>query len=60
MNYIIHFLECYEAWKVDLQWVATHGLEHSDLEFERMLHFKELCCVGFGGLFLKKEGGFLI
>jgi hypothetical protein len=53
-------LECYEAWKVDLQWVTTHGLEGSDLEFERMLPFKELCCVGFGGLFLKKEGGFLI
>jgi hypothetical protein len=51
VNNIIHFLEFYEAWKVDLQWVATHGLEGSDLEFERLLPFKELHWRDFGGFF---------
>jgi hypothetical protein len=55
VNYIIHFLECYEAWKVGLQWVTTHGLVGSDLEFERMLTFKELYYIGFGGFFCEKK-----
>jgi hypothetical protein len=55
VNYIIHFLECYEAWKVDLQWVAAHDLEGSDLEFERMLHFKELHCEDCGSFFCEKK-----
>jgi hypothetical protein len=59
VNYIIHFLECYEAWKVNLQWVTTHSLEHSDLEFERMLSFKELHCGYFAGFISEKKGRFL-
>jgi hypothetical protein len=55
VNYIIHFLECYEAWKVDLQWVTTHGLEGSDLEFERLLPFKELHWGDFGGFFFENK-----
>jgi len=45
--------------KVDLQWVATHGLEGFDLEFERMLPFKELHCMDFGGFICEKIGRFL-
>jgi hypothetical protein len=48
-------LKCYEAWKVGLQWVTTHGLVGSDLEFERMLTFKELYYRGFGGFFCEKK-----
>jgi len=55
VNYIIHFLECYEAWKVGLQWVTTHGLEGSDLEFERKLAFKELYYGDFEGFFYEKQ-----
>jgi len=55
VNYIIHFLEFYEAWKVDIQWVATQCLNGSDLEFERMLDFKELYCRDFEAFFYEKR-----
>jgi hypothetical protein len=58
VNNIIHFLECYQAWKVDLQWVATHGLESSDLEYESMLSFKELHYGDFRGFFCEKKKRF--
>ncbi|KAL9391464.1 hypothetical protein Peur_015384 [Populus x canadensis] len=43
------------SWKVGLQWVTTHGLKGSDLEFERMLAFKELYYRDFGGFFCEKK-----
>jgi hypothetical protein len=48
-------MKCYDVLKVDLQWVATYGLNGFDLEFERMLDFKELYCRDFGAFFMKKD-----